>query len=159
MQDMLVRLYDLPQVHNEVLALEKKGITIRRPLAPEKTLLTKWAKNHFSALWADEVDVAFSRNPVSCLIAIQNQEIIGFACYETTSKNYFGPTGVLPTHRGLGLGKILLIESLRLMKESGYAYAIIGGVGPAEFYKKAVDAVLIEGSDPGIYKGLLKEKK
>lgn len=156
---MLVRLYDLPQVHNEILSLQDKGITIRKPLAPEKTLLTKWAEKHFSALWADEVDVAFSRSPISCLIATQNQEIIGFACYETTSKNYFGPTGVLPSHRGLGLGKILLIESLRLMKESGYAYAIIGGVGPAEFYKKAVDAVIIEGSNPGIYKGLIKKKK
>mgnify|MGYP005732248681 FL=1 len=41
------------------------------------------------------------------------------------------------------------------MKEMGYAYAIIGGVGPAEFYEKTFDAKIIDGSDPGIYKGIL----
>jgi len=41
------------------------------------------------------------------------------------------------------------------MKNLGYAYAIIGGVGPASFYEKAVGAKLIEGSDPGIYKGIM----
>ena len=30
------------------------------------------------------------------------------------------------------------------MKEMGYAYAIIGGVGPAEFYEKTFDAKIIE---------------
>lgn len=33
--------------------------------------------------------------------------------------------------------------------------AIIGGVGPAEFYAKAVNAALIPDSTPGIYRGLL----
>lgn len=39
----------------------------------------------------------------------------------------------------------------------GYAYAIIGGVGPhvQGFYEKAVGAVLIEGSEPGVYGGML----
>ena len=37
----------------------------------------------------------------------------------------------------------------------GFAYAIIGGVGPAAFYAKAVGAVDIAGSTPGIYGGML----
>ena len=41
------------------------------------------------------------------------------------------------------------------MRANGYAYAIIGGVGPAEYYRKSVGARLIEGSNPGIYKGIL----
>jgi len=41
------------------------------------------------------------------------------------------------------------------MKHQGVGYAIIGGVGPAEFYTKAVGAVAIEDSAPGIYRGLL----
>ena len=41
------------------------------------------------------------------------------------------------------------------MRQQGFGYAIIGGVGPAEFYSKAVGAVAIEGSEPGIYRGLL----
>ncbi|MCK7506256.1 MAG: hypothetical protein MZV70_20760 [Desulfobacterales bacterium] len=35
------------------------------------------------------------------------------------------------------------------MRDDGYAYAIIGGVGPAAYYAKTVGATLIEGSSPG----------
>ena len=41
------------------------------------------------------------------------------------------------------------------MQEMGYAYAIIGGVGPAKFYEVTFGAKIIKGSDPGIYKGIL----
>ena len=41
------------------------------------------------------------------------------------------------------------------MREQGFGYAIIGGVGPAEYYAKTVRAMLIEGSEPGVYRGLL----
>lgn len=36
-----------------------------------------------------------------------------------------------------------------------YGYAIIGWVGPAEFYAKAVGAVEIPDSTPGVYRGML----
>jgi hypothetical protein len=53
------------------------------------------------------------------------------------------------------LGRALLLAALHAQRAQGYAYSIIGGVGPAEFYAKAVGAVLIEGSDPGVYAGIL----
>jgi hypothetical protein len=37
----------------------------------------------------------------------------------------------------------------------GYAYAIIGGAGPVDFYQKTVGAIEIEGSVPGIYRDRL----
>ena len=42
------------------------------------------------------------------------------------------------------------------MRELGYVYGVIGRVGPVEFYQKAVGAVVIPDSDPGIYTDLLK---
>jgi hypothetical protein len=48
-----------------------------------------------------------------------------------------------------------LFNCLEAMKQQGYGYAIIGGVGPAEFYAKTVGAIPIEGSEPGVYRGLL----
>ena len=42
------------------------------------------------------------------------------------------------------------------MRQQGYGYAIVGGVGPTAFYSKAVGAVLIEGSELGVYRGLLR---
>jgi len=41
------------------------------------------------------------------------------------------------------------------LKDLGYVYGIIGGVGPREFYEKACGAVEIPGSDPGIYRDIL----
>ena len=50
----------------------------------------------------------------------------------------------------------MLIASLWGLKELGYVYGIIGGVGPVEFYERAVGAIVIPNSDPGIYTNLLK---
>jgi hypothetical protein len=45
----------------------------------------------------------------------------------------------------------LTLAALAAMRASGYAYAIIGGVGPSAFYAKVAGATPIEGSTPGIY--------
>ena len=46
---------------------------------------------------------------------------------------------------------LLLLAALHAQRGQGYAYSIIGGVGPAGFYEKVVGAQLIEGSTPGIF--------
>ena len=85
---------------------------------------------------------------------MQEKRIVGFAAYEVTRRNYFGPTGVREDLRGSGLGAALLFRCLESMREMGYAYAIIGGVGPAEFYEKVCGAFVIPGSETGIYSSL-----
>jgi predicted N-acetyltransferase YhbS len=114
-------------------------------------------RNTFDGAWESECDVSFSNHPVSCFIATEGGKIIGFACYDSTCKNFFGPSGVAETKRGLGIGKALLLSCLHVMRANGFAYAIIGGVGPAEFYSKAVGAITIEGSSPGIYRDRLHQ--
>jgi GNAT superfamily N-acetyltransferase len=157
MQDMLVRLYDLPSIHElEQDLLEKENIIFRNAIAPEKHLLVAWAKESFSEFWASEVEVAFARQPVTCIVAHQGNKILGFACYETTARSFFGPTGVLEEQRGKKIGKVLLIKALEGLKNLGYAYGIIGGVGPHEYYQKTVGAELIPGSENSIYKHLLR---
>ncbi len=160
MKDMLVRLLDLPDISEaEKDLFEKESIVFKRPITPEKSIVTDWVSKHFSKNWADEAEAAFTSLPVNCFIAQREQEILGFACFESTAKNFFGPTGVLPTERGKSIGKILLIKSLRALKEMGYAYAIIGGVGPASYYEQAVGAKIIEKSEKSIYQNLLKQSK
>jgi hypothetical protein len=44
------------------------------------------------------------------------------------------------------------------MREMGYGYAIIGGVGPAAFYEKVCGATVIEGSDVSVYGDLYREQ-
>jgi len=155
MIDMLVRLYDLPDNTALYAKIHNEGVTLRRARAFEKHTVAAFAREHFSEKWASEVEVAITRQPVSCFIATREKKILGFACYDTTLRGFFGPTGVLETARGLGLGKALLMRSLEALRESGHAYAIIGGVGPQEFYEKACGAIPIPGSDPGTYTDLL----
>lgn len=158
MKDMLVRLLDLPDVTVLEQRLNAEGIIFRRPIPPEKSFVVDWVKENFGTYWANETETSFTNLPVHCFIAQNGNDILGIACYETTAKNFFGPTGTLEAMRGKGIGKVLLLKSLLAMKEMGYTYAIIGGVGPADFYKNTVNAVVIEGSEVSIYEHLLKKK-
>ncbi len=155
MIDMLVRLYDLPDSAALYEKIESQGITLRRARAFEKHTVANFALQNFSEKWASEVEVAITRQPVSCWIATRNKEIIGFSCYETTQRGFFGPTGVIDSARGTGLGKALLFKALESLRDMGYAYGIIGGVGPREFYEKNCGAIEIPGSDPGVYSDIL----
>jgi GNAT superfamily N-acetyltransferase len=153
--DMLVKLYDLPDSREIFAALSKDGISVRRAMAPDKHKVVAFVKKEFSEAWASETEVAFARTPITCFIATRGRDLIGFANHDATAANFFGPTGVASGARNKGVGKALLFACLEDMRAQGFAYAIIGGVGPAEFYAKTVGAVAIEGSAPGIYRGLL----
>jgi ribosomal protein S18 acetylase RimI-like enzyme len=155
MIDMLVRLYDLHNSADLYSKIQSQGITLRRARAFEKHTVANFARQNFSEKWASEVEVAITRQPVSCWIATRNKEILGFSCYETTQRGFFGPTGVIEAARGNGLGKALLFKALESLRDMGYAYGIIGGVGPREFYEKNCGAIEIPGSDPGVYSDIL----
>jgi GNAT superfamily N-acetyltransferase len=153
--DMLVKLYELKADPELDARIAEQGITIRRVLAPELNALTAWIEPRFGSGWAAEATVATMRRPPTCFIAIQKDELIGFACHEATAKGFFGPTGVDTAARGKGVGHALLLTTLLDMYAQGYAYGVIGGAGPMEFYRRSVGAVPIEGSEPGIYRGML----
>lgn len=155
-RDMLVNLSRLPAFDDLERQATSREVLIRQPIAPERTLIMDWVEKHFARGWADEVAAAFSHQPVNCFVAQRAGEMLGFACYEATKKNFFGPTGVLESERGQGLGKLLLLKSLEVMKQSGYAYAIIGGVRAPEYYEKTVGAQSISGSGMSIYQNMLK---
>jgi predicted N-acetyltransferase YhbS len=157
MPDLLVALYKLPLVDTTFPDFRAKGIVIRRANPWELTPTRAFIARHFAQTWADEAAVGFANKPVSVFLAIENQEIIGFAAYECTRRNYFGPTGVAESHRNRGIGRALLLASLQGLKDLGYAYCIIGGAGPVEFYREACGAVEVADSVPGIYADLLKK--
>lgn len=155
MADMLVKLYDFECDNELIKKLSEEGITVRRALAPEKSKVLEFAAT-FHQCWADECDVAFGKFPPTCFIAVKEDEkkIVGFACVETTCKDFFGPTGVSEEMRGRHLGKALLHIALEDLKNRGYGYAIIGDAGPEGFYTKFCGAVPIPDSIPGVYKGM-----
>ena len=158
MPDMLVKLYELPPVASLCEELSNQGVDIRRALPPEKHVVLDWVREAFSDNWASECDRSFANEPVSCFIATDNNRPVGFACYDATCRDFFGPTGVAEGSRKRGIGRALLLTCLHAMREQGYGYAIIGGAGPVDFYARVVGAVPIEGSQPGIYRGILRRE-
>jgi GNAT superfamily N-acetyltransferase len=156
MPDLLVKLYELPPLEPLLAEQRARGVLIRRAVPPEKHLVTAWVGRHFSAFWVSECEVAFSRSPLPCFLALADEQLIGFACHDVTFKGFFGPTGVSEAARGRGIGHALLLASLHDLRAMGYAYAVIGAAGPVEFYKKAVNAIEIPDSQPGPYADLLR---
>ena len=152
MPDLLVNLLKLPSLDQ----LKDESVNIRRAQPFEITPVREFIEKNFSVAWADEIFVGFANKPVTVVIATRSGRVIGFAGYECTRKAFFGPTGVVESERGSGIGTALLIASLWGLRELGYVYGIIGGAGPVEFYERAVGAIVIPESAPGIYTDLLR---
>lgn len=142
--DMIARLYTLPDAPDV-----PEGIRIKRAFPGDKRAILRFIEENFGAGWADEAEHALLLSPPACFIAVEEGRVVGFACYDASAKGFFGPTGVLPEKRGVGLGRALLLRTLHAMREAGYAYAVIGWVGEAEaFYRKTVGAEFIPGGAP-----------
>lgn len=157
MIDMLVRLYALPESRSQRQQLEQDGIILRSPRPYERHIVTTWVAEHFSPKWVSECKVAFSQQPVNCFIATKDKQILGFACCDVTARGFVGPMGVAPSAQGKGLGRALLLMALESLQSKGYVYAVIGGVGPQEFYEKTVGATPITDSSPGLYIDILPD--
>lgn len=151
MPDMLVNLLRLPPVDEALEELRAAGRIVRRAQPWELTQVREFVRDNFTQAWADEISGGLVQQPLTVFVALREGRLVGFAAYECTRRNFFGPTGVLEEERGRGVGRALLLAALRGLRELGYAYAVIGGVGPAEFYERAVGARLIPDSSPGIY--------
>src|SRR5918911_3097279 len=135
---MLVNLLRLPPVDAALEELRAAGVVVRRARPWELTQVRAFVRDNFSQAWADEISVGLTRQPVTVFVALREGRLVGFAAYECTRKNFFGPTGVAEDERGRGVGKALLLAALWGLSEFGYVYGIIGHAGPIEFYKEAV---------------------
>lgn len=108
MSDMLVKLYALPERAQDT----DKDYEIIRPMAPDKFRVVEWVKEHSGISAAGECDVCFSHTPVSMYIAVRGREILGYACYDATAPDFFGPTRVSVEEQGKGIGRELLLACL-----------------------------------------------
>lgn len=154
MPDMLVRLYALPDPAPERSRLAAEGVLCRQAESYERHHVLTFVRESFPH-WADEVEAAFGQAPPTVFLSTEGGAVTGFAAYNATRPDFFGPTGVLEGQRGRGIGRVLLLQCLHALATEGFAYAIIGGVGPAAFYEKTVGATVIRDSDPGIYGDML----
>ena len=108
--------------------------------------------SHIALVHVDECHATLMRQPSTCFLAERAGELLGFACFDASARGVFGPTGVAPAARGQGVGRALLLACLQAMAADGFAYAVIGWVNSEEYYRRAVGAVPIAGSEPGFYR-------
>src|SRR5436305_12701595 len=153
MADMLVKLLELPALEPVLETMRAKEIAVRRALVPELPVVLRWVQSLYPT-WAAEVEVAFTRDPVACIIAVKDSHLVGFAVHDVVCRNFFGPMAVSDAVRAQGIGRALTLATLHAQRAAGYAYAIIGGVGPEAFYAKVAGAITIAASTPGIYAGM-----
>lgn len=151
--DMLMKLYG-----PAMSVPNSRGSTgsVRKPLGPENDGIVAWIADHFSPGWASEARVALSNRPISLFVATPGEVLSGFCCYDATARGFVGPIGVAEEARGTGIGAALLLACLHDMRTMGYGYAIAGAVGAPEFFRRVAGATEIEGSTPGIYRGMLR---
>ncbi|MBI5947931.1 MAG: GNAT family N-acetyltransferase [Chloroflexi bacterium] len=152
---MLVKLYDFPSAEADFRRLLAEGVTCRRAESYERSQVLAFVSDRWPN-WRDEALACFSRVPPTIFIATRDGRVIGFAAFDATRPDYFGPTGVEESERRRGIGGVLLWQCLEALKAAGYAYAIIGAAGPTAFYERAANATAIPGSDPGIYRDRLR---
>ena len=154
MSDLLVKLYALPPFTSSL----PPDLNVRRAFTAEKRFVCDWVATQFDQGWASECEAAFARLPVACFVAVRDRHLLGFACYDATARGFFGPTGVAAVERNHGIGRELLSAVLSDMAAQGYAYAVIGAADSIEFYRKHAGAIEIPDSDPGFYRGKIKQE-
>ncbi|MBQ1705671.1 MAG: GNAT family N-acetyltransferase [Clostridia bacterium] len=156
--DLLARLWKLPDKAPVLARLREQDIRIKRVIAPDRGRVLQFVEERFGAGWMHECEAALSTVPSTCYIAVKDKQVIGFACFEATAKDYFGPIGVDEAFRGGDVGTGLLLSCLHSMWEMGYAYAVIGWAdGAAAFYEKTVGATVIPDSHPAAYQNLISK--
>lgn len=148
--DMIVNLYQ------KDLWRDTRKYNIKRIFPSDKERLMSFIKKNFpdEKGWLIEAEHAWHNGNV--YVAVECEKIIGFACYDSSGKGYFGPFGVNKDYRSKGVGTELFYACLDAMKNDGYGYAIIGWVAdkeddehsPVEFYEKTSQAKYIPSSNP-----------
>ena len=95
--------------------------------------------------WPEEVKYSFKRNPPTTFISKnEKNEIVGWATHSQFFPGSFGPTGVLESLRGKGIGTELFLWTLWDIKQIGLdTCEIMWVVGDTvKFYSKVVGAYI-----------------
>ncbi len=145
--DMVVPLLGVPPATEAVARTAKHGVVVRRAQTYEREAVVRFVRQRWPD-WADAVDCGFSYVPCRIIVALEAGTPVGFAAYDVDYLGLFGPTGVDADRQGRGIGAALLLRCLNAMRESGYLYAIIGAVGPAEFYSRVAGAMSLPSDWP-----------
>lgn len=124
-------------------------VRLIRPQPHDGERLEKWLpETGVSFSWVYQASHAFrladrglAREP-GLIIAELDGKWVAFAAYNAVLPGWFGPEWVCSDLRGRGIGKALLFEALRAIRDEGHVHAEICLVIPLPFYAKTANAVV-----------------
>jgi ribosomal protein S18 acetylase RimI-like enzyme len=116
------------------------GVRMRRLSPDEFPRFQSWVRSTFDEVWDRELEMTLAREPISCFVAEENGDYVGFAAYDTNRVGWFGPMGSATAVRGRGIGAALLRLCLRDYALRGDRDCQIAWAGPQKFYRDAVAA-------------------
>ena len=114
----------------------------KRPEHHDAPRVLDFVEREFGRIWRFEAAKAFERDLPPAFIEEDAGEITGFAVHDVNNRGlgFFGPTGVMKSMRGKGIGCRLLLASLADLRRLGYARAVIPWTDALEFYRKCCGA-------------------
>jgi len=123
---------------------EKHGHTFHRITSEYYESTIEFVKKSFIApTWSDEVKLTLHTDTPTTFIALDPQKnVVGFASHSTCFAGSFGPTGVMKSLRGKGLGGELLKWCIWDIKNQGLDICTIMYVvgDTVKYYSKTVGA-------------------
>jgi GNAT superfamily N-acetyltransferase len=113
-----------------------------RATTADRAEILEFITSHFGELWAYEAARAFANDPPTLFAARDRGRIAGFAAHEANNRGlaFFGPMGTDPGTRGRGVGRALLLASLRDLRDRGFSRAVISWAANLSFYERACGA-------------------
>lgn len=139
--NMLVDLVDNRPLEALIAQQPPTECRLARAATSDKDALLAFLAEHWPA-WRSEASVALANDPPTLHLAWRGEQLVGFSAFECNNRgtSWFGPMGVAPDARKLGLGKLLLAQCLKDMAVMDFDQATIPWVGPPEFYTQTVGA-------------------
>ena len=125
---------------------ESKGYYYERVQAKDFEELVEFVSKNFGhSVWPEEVKMSLQNDPPTTFIAKNmDHQIVGFATHGLQFPGAFGPTGVLYSLQGKGIGSELLKWCLYDIKRSGLEKCIIMwvAINTIKFYSKSIGAYI-----------------
>jgi len=141
-QNLTVPLKNLDLKHSS----ENKGYHYERVQTKDfEELLEFVRKNYGYSSWPEEVQISLQNTPPTTFVSKNKDgQIIGWATHGLQFPGAFGPTGVLYTLQGKGIGSELLKWCLWDIKQSGLERCTIMWVveNTIKFYSKSIGAYI-----------------
>lgn len=168
--DIFAPLLPVPHVLDGGVELSIPGVAVRTPAASERLLLVDWVGREFGRGWASEIERAFARSPVSCLMACRGDEalpaeerLLGFTAYDVIAPGMGSTIAVHPRlsswEERRALFVALVHAAASAMYQLGYEYVVASGISRRQLFLDAIPgAWTIPGSHPGPFAGVIAYK-